>query len=73
MASFQPFSMEVIQKSMVEQYDSSQFMEGERFNCKILADMKRRQGESVQELADRSKHDAVMCDFSQSRTEWVKH
>ena len=54
-------SMEVIQKSMGEQYQPKQFVVRERW--KVWADLKRRQGELIQEFAGRIWHDAVTCGF----------
>ena len=54
-------SMEVIQKSMGEQYEPKQFVVRERW--KIWADLKQRRGESIQEFAGRIWHDAVTCGF----------
>ena len=53
--------MEDIQKFMGEQYDPKRFVVRERY--KFWADLKRRPGESIQELAGRIRHDAVTCDF----------
>ena len=53
--------MEGIQKFMGERYDPKQFVVREGYMFRI--DLKQWPGQSIQELADRIRHDAVTCDF----------
>ena len=53
--------MNDIQKFTGEQFKPKRFVVRERY--KYWADLKQRPGETLQELANRVRHDAVMCDF----------
>ena len=55
-------SMEDITAFMKDQFDPRRFVVRERF--KFWSDMKRRPGETVQELAARIRQDAATCDFA---------
>ena len=53
--------MEDIQKFTGEQFNPKRFVVRERY--KFCADLKQKVGETIQELASKTWHDAVMCDF----------
>ena len=55
-------SMQEITDYMKEQFDPKRFIIRERF--KFWSDMKRKPGETLQELAARIRQDAATCDFS---------
>ena len=55
-------SMKEIIEFMKDQFDPKRFIVRERF--KFWSDMKRKPGETVQELAARIRQDAATCDFS---------
>jgi len=54
--------MDVITNYMNEQYNPRRFIIRERH--RFWSDMKRKPGETIQELAARIRHDASTCDFS---------
>ncbi|KAK7091479.1 hypothetical protein V1264_009152 [Littorina saxatilis] len=54
-------TMDEIVKFMKEQFDPKLFIVRERF--KFWSDMKRKPGETLQELAARIRQDAATCDF----------
>ena len=54
-------SMPEIVNYMKVQFDPKRFIVQERF--KFWSEMKRKPGESIQELASRKRHDAATCDF----------
>ena len=54
-------SMEDISKFMETQFDPKRFIVRERF--KFWSEMRRKPGETVQELAARIRQDAARCDF----------
>ena len=53
--------MEGIRKFMGKQYNPKQFVIREGYKFRI--DLKQWPGQSIQELADRIRHEAVTCDF----------
>ena len=55
-------TMQEIIKFMKEQYDPKRFLIRERF--KFWSDMRRKPGETLQELASRIRDDAATCDFA---------
>ena len=59
--SVNELKMDDIQKFVGELFDPKRSVVRERY--KFWADLKRRPGETLQELASRIRHDAVMCDF----------
>jgi len=54
-------TMEEIEAFMTDQFDPNHFVVRERF--KFWSEMKRRPGETIQELAARIRQDASTCDF----------
>lgn len=54
-------SMDEIETFMKQQYDPKRFVVRERY--KFWSDMKRKPGETIQELAARIRKDAATCDF----------
>ena len=59
--SIHELTMNDIQTFMAEQFDPKRFVVRERF--KFWADMKRKPGETIPELASRIRQDAATCDF----------
>ena len=58
-------TMQEIIDFMKDQFDPKRFIVRERF--KFWSDMKRKPGETIQELAARIREDAATCDFSSIR------
>ena len=55
-------TMDAIYNYMMTQYNPRTFIVRERY--RFWSDMKRKPGETIQELAARIRHDATTCDFS---------
>uniref|UniRef100_A0A5S6QDR6 Uncharacterized protein n=1 Tax=Trichuris muris TaxID=70415 RepID=A0A5S6QDR6_TRIMR len=55
-------SMSNIVEFMKDQYDSRRFVVRERF--RFWSDMKRKPGETIQEMAARIRQEAATCDFA---------
>ena len=53
--------MEDIQKLTGKQFDPKRFVVRERYH--FWVDLKRKLGETIQDLVSRIQHDAVTCDF----------
>ena len=59
--SVNDMGLEQIEAFMREQFDPTRYVVRERF--KFWSEMRRKPGETIQELAARIRHDAVTCDF----------
>ena len=59
--SVNDLSIDDIQRFMGEQFDPRRFVVRERY--KFCSDVKRKRGETLQELVARIRQDAVTCDF----------
>ena len=55
-------TMKAIEEFMLEQFHPKRFVVRERY--KFWAEMRRKPGETIQDLAARIRQDAVTCDFS---------
>ena len=55
-------TMKVIEEFMLEQFHPKRFVVRERY--KFWAEIRRKPGETIQDLAARIRQDAVTCDFS---------